>query len=90
MTETFNGIKSDLKKLKHRLILWLFKKLVGKQTLKSPTAVLWDMIDEENNHGSMQVTSEWGPGEFVPNCIKIEALEEAIDRINKECFGAIP
>ena len=69
--------------LKRHLIRWLIKKLLGRNSIKSPVNVLWDMIDEENNRGT--ATSEWG--EPVPNCIKIEAWEEAADRISRECFG---
>lgn len=83
MSETTKGIKADLRMLKQRLIIWLIKKLLGRKSLKSPIAVLWDMIDEENSKGS--ATSEGG--EPVPFCPKIEAWEEAVDRISRECFG---
>lgn len=69
--------------IKQRLILWLIKQLLGRKTLKSPVDVLWNMVDEENNKGS--ATREGG--EAVSDCIKIEAWEEAADRISRECFG---
>lgn len=72
--------------IKQRLILWMIKKLLGRKTLKSPVDVLWNMIDEENHKGS--ATSEGG--EPAPDCIKIEAWEEAADRISRECFGKEP
>jgi len=83
MSETAKGIRVDLRALKQRLIIWLIKKLIGKKSLKSPIDVLWDMIDEENSKGS--ATSEGG--EPIPDCSKIEAWEEAVDRISRECFG---
>lgn len=69
--------------LRERLIIWLLKKLLGVKTLKSPVRVLWDMIDEENSKGSARTEG----GEPVPDCTKIEAWLEAVDRINRECFG---
>jgi len=54
----------------------LIKKLIGRKSLKSPIDVLWDMIDEENRN------------RFDPDCTKIEAWEEAADRISRERFGA--
>lgn len=84
MRETVKGIKDDLRKLKQRIIVWLIKKLIGKRILKSPIDVLWDMIDEENASGSAVSES----GEPIPFCVKIEAWEEAADRIGRECFGA--
>lgn len=79
MSETEKGIREDLKALKQRLIIWLLKKLIGRNSLKSPIDVLWVMIDEEN---SKEVDSADGP-----DCSKIEAWEEAADRISRECFG---
>ncbi len=75
MSETAKGIRTDLRALKQRLIIWLIKKLIGRKSLKSPIDVLWDMIDEENSNNS------------DPDCTKIEAWEEAADRISRECFG---
>lgn len=83
MSETKKGIRADLVSLKQRIIIWLIKKLIGKRSLKSPVAVLWDMIDEENAKGS--AASECG--EPVPDCVKIEAWEEAAARISRDCFG---
>lgn len=82
MSETAKGIRADLRTLKQRLIRWLIQKLLGRKHLKSPVSVLWDMIDEENSKGT--AISEGGDPE--PNCIKIEAWEEAADRIRRECF----
>ncbi len=75
MSEAAKGIRADLRALKQRLIIWLIKKLIGRKSLKSPIDVLWDMIDEENSNNS------------DPDCTKIEAWEEAVDRISRECFG---
>ena len=69
--------------LKQSLVPWLIKKLLGRKSLKSPVDVLWNMIDEENSKG----TATSADGEPVPDCIKIEAWEEAADRISRECFG---
>lgn len=74
MNETAKGIRADLRALKQCLIIWLIKKLIGRKFLKSPIDVLWDMIDEENNSSN-------------PDCTKIEAWEEAVGQISKECFG---
>ena len=81
MSETARGVMADLKALKQRFIIWLLKKLIGRKSLKSPIDVLWDMIDEEN---SKDVTFADGP-----DCIKIEAWQEAATRINRECFGEV-
>lgn len=83
MSETSKGIMADLRALRQHLIIWLIKKLIGRKSLKSPIDIIWDMIDEENSLKS--ATSE--DGEPVPDCIKIEAWEEAADRISRECFG---
>lgn len=83
MRETAKGIMADLRSFKRRLIIWLIKKLIGRKTLKSPTDILWEMIDEENSKGS--AVSEGG--EPVPDCSKIEAWEEAVSRIGRDCFG---
>lgn len=79
MSKTVQGIRADLRGVKQRLIIWLLKILLGNRHLKSPVDVLWDMIDEEN---SKDVTFDDGP-----DCIKIEAWQEAATRINRECFG---
>lgn len=83
MSETSKGIRADLRTLKQRLIMWLIKKLLGRKFLKSPVNILWDMIDEENNNGSLTTEA----GDPVPDCSKIEAWEEAAARIGRECFG---
>lgn len=80
MSETAKGVMEDLNALKQRFISWLLKKLIGRNSLKSPIDVLWDMIDEEN---SKQVDFTDGP-----DCSKIDAWKEAADRISRECFGA--
>ena len=82
MKETSKGIGAALKAFKQRLIIWLIKKLLGTKTLKSPTDIIWEMIDEENSKGS--AVSEGG--DLVPDCSKIEALEEAAARIGKYFF----
>lgn len=78
MTETRKGLLADLHRIRYRIIQWLIKLLVGNRQLKSPIDVVWSMIDEENQKS---VTYEDGP-----DCTKIEAWEEAIERIRKECF----
>ena len=79
MSKTAKGIRENLKTLKQRFIIWLLKMLIGSMYLKSPVAVLWDMIDEENSKDA-----DFTDG---PDCIKIEAWQEAVDRISRECFG---
>lgn len=66
-----------MRKLK-KIRLWLIKRFLGVKELRSPIDVLYQMIDEENKK---PCTSEEGP-----DCSKIEAWEQAIVRISKECF----
>lgn len=80
MKNTKQGFMNDLKHFKYLIIKWLIKILLGNKSWKSPIDVLWNMIDEENRK------VEIGTDDFAPNCIKIEAWEEAIDRISKECL----
>lgn len=84
MKETTKGILADMRSIKQRLIMWLIKKLLGRNSLKSPVDILWEMIDEENSKGSLVMEG----GESVPDCSKIEAWEEAAARIGRECFGS--
>lgn len=79
MSETARGIKTDLKNMKRRIVLCIFRWFLKwisktyKKPLRSPIDVLWEMIDAENKNES-------------PDCVKIEAWNEAIDRISDECL----
>lgn len=73
-----------MKKIKRKIKLWILRRIFGVKRIKSPIEILWDMIDEENRNGS----ATYENGEPAPDCCKIEAWEQAIERLKKEYYGA--